>query len=216
MAVHVYTNRVKFLRGFLPLLAVAALVVVVGWPVYSHIKETIKSKTSITRLKSEEISVTLPQPGKPAQLQVTKPEFTGRDDHNRPYKVTAARVVQDVPLDKMTEGAMQLESPVASISLNEKSNATLQAQNGFYDPKKQTLQLNNDVLLQHSDGYTLRMQDLFVDLVQGSSVTQKPVSGEGPMGQLAAESLELRDKGAHIILHGRSRITLNASGKGLL
>ncbi len=215
MAVHTYTKRVKFLRGFLPLLAVAGLVVVVGWPVYSHIKETIKSKTSLTRLQSEEISVTLPQAGKPAQLQVTKPEFTGRDDHNRPYKVTAARVVQDVPLDKMTEGAMQLDKPVASIVLDEQSNATLQAASGLYDPKKQTLQLNDDVLLQH-DGYTLRMQDLFVDLVAGSSATQKPVSGEGPMGQLAAESLELRDKGAHIILHGRSKITLNASGKGLL
>ncbi len=213
-----YTLWVKFLRRVLPVFAVIGLAIVIAWPLYSELKERIKSKTSITRLKSKEISITLPKAGQPAQLQVTKPEFTGRDDQNRSYKVTAARVVQDVPLDQMTQGAMRLEQPVATIVLNNetKANATLQALDGIYDQKKQTLQLDRDVTLQHSDGYVLRMEDLYVDFLQGSSITQKPVSGEGPMGQLAADALELRDKGAHIILHGHSKIILKSSGKGLL
>ena len=43
---------------------------------------------------------------------------------------------------------------------------------------------------------------------EGSSTTQQPVYGEGPMGQLSAQSLEIRDKGEHIILHGHSKIVL--------
>lgn len=205
-----YTRWVMFLRRFLPMVAFGGLAVVIAWPLYSEFKQSMQSRFSTTRLKAEEIALTMPTAGKPAQVQVLKPEFSGRDTENRPFTITAARVIQDVTLQDPKQGTMHLEQPVATLTLDNttQQSATLQAMNGAYDPKAQTLQLSDNVSLNHSDGYVLHMQDLYVDMLGGTSKTLQPVSGEGPMGQLSGESLELQDKGSRIILHGRSKITL--------
>lgn len=205
-----YTRWVMFLRGFLPLIAVCGIAVVVAWPLYSEFQEKWQSRLSTTRLKAEEIALTMPAAGQPAQAQLIKPEFSGRDTKNRPFLITASRVVQDLSLKDPTSGVLHLEKPAAQMTIDAatQQSATLQALNGAYDPQAQTLQLDRDVVLHDGTGYVLRMQDLFVDMQAGSSKSLQPVSGEGPMGTLQAESLELQDKGAHIILHGRSKIVL--------
>lgn len=198
------------MRGFLPVIALMALGVVIAWPLVNEWKQEKLSKYHLSKLSAEDIALTAPAAGHPAQIQVMKPEFTGRDEQGRPYVITATRVLQDVQVADPQSGIMTLENPVAHLTTNEtkKETVTLQSVRGVYDPKKQTLQLNDKVVMTHSDGYTLNMQDLFVDLVQGLSKTQTSVAGEGPLGSLAGESLELRDKGNHIILHGKSKVVL--------
>lgn len=211
-----HTTRVNFLRGFLPVVALLALGVVVAWPMVNEWKQDQISKYHLDKLKAEDVALTAPAAGKPAQLQVMKPEFTGRDEQGRPYIITATRVLQDVALKNPQTGIMHLEEPNARLILNKETNefVTLKSVSGVYDPQKQTLSLSKDVVLTHSDGYTLNMQDLFVDLIKGLSTTQTGVAGEGPLGQMSGESLELREKGNHIILHGKSKVVLTPQKSG--
>lgn len=216
MSLHAYTRYVTFMRGFLPLIAVVALTAVVAWPLVNEWKQEKLSKYHLDKLTAEDVALTMPAAGKPAQLQVTKPEFLGRDQQGRPYVITATRVLQDVHVKDPQTGAMTLEAPSARLTLDQDKHetVTLQAATGVYDPQKQTLTLDKDVKLTHSDGYTLDMHDLFVDLVKGISMTRTHVSGGGPLGSLSGESLELRDKGNHIILHGKSKVVLTPKTSG--
>lgn len=203
-SLHRHTLRVNILRWTLPVLGVLVLIAVVAWPAIKEFQINRASENSKTRLKVEAVSMS-----KDMELQVSHPEYSGLDDKNRPYVITADRVIQQ-GIKADTE--MNLEKPVATLTLNRetKDNVSLKAETGFYDPKVKTLQLGGPVQLTHSNGYTLDMQDLFVDLAKGSSISNNPVSGSGPAGQLSGESMELRDRGNHIILKGRSKIILNA------
>ncbi len=205
-----YTRYVNFMRGLLPLIALLTLGVVIAWPLVNEWKTEQLAALRGKGLTADDIALTMPAAGQPAQIQVMKPEFTGRDEQGRPYQITASRVLQDVQVAKTQTGIMHLENPTAKMTLDNTTReiVTLKAARGVYDPQKQTLTLDDNVVLTHSDGYALNMNDLFVDLVKGLSSTQRRVSGVGPMGSLEGDSMELRDKGNHIILHGKSKVVL--------
>lgn len=213
VSVFTYTNHIVFLRIFLPLVAVIALAVVIIWPLYSGWMLRQQTANSTTRLRAEEIAMTLPKAGAPAQLQVTKPEFSGVDREQRPFKITADKIIQEVTIDNPTGGAIALDQPKAIMVLDAQNTvqATLQAMKGLYDQQKQTLILTEQVRLTHTDGYVLDMQDLFVDLATGSSKTSYPVQGNGPLGSLSGQSLEVRQHGQHLILHGPSKVILKGN-----
>lgn len=209
MAILSHSTRVLFLRWVFPALALLTLIIAVAWPVLNDYHTRERSQNSATRLKVESIALNASKNGQPMQLQVTRPEYSGRDDQGRPYVVTAAKVLQD-GLQPGT-AKMNLDQPTAQLTLNAQKGEQLHlsANNGFFDNSVRTLQLNNAVKITHSDGYILNMDELFVDLPKGYAQSLRPVSGTGPMGRLSGESLEIFDKGAHIILHGHSTLVLN-------
>lgn len=208
MIVQRHTSRVRFLRWFLPVLAIFALLIVVIVPLAREFHLNWQSKHSKTRLRVEEVAVSLPKDGKPAQLQVTNPEFSGQDSQGHPYVVRATRVVQD----GMTPGAsiMTLQKPQAVLLADpqQKNQVNLTAETGTYDPAAKTLDLSGPVVITNSDGFRLDLQELSVNLTEGTSVSNQPVTGTGPAGQIFGEKLELRDKGNTIILHGKSKVVL--------
>lgn len=205
-----HTYRVYILRWLLPVLATLALLTVVVWPLMKDMKLRELSINSKTRLRVEEVAMTMPTANTPAKIEVSKPEFIGRDEQNRPYKITAAKVIQT---GLQTGVPLTLEKPIARLTLDVDQNVfiTLNADSGIYDPAKKTLDLKGAVKVTHSSGYDLDMTDLFVDLVKGWSQSEHGVTGKGPAGTLSGEKLELRDKGNHIILHGKSKITFDAA-----
>lgn len=189
------------------MLAVLVLIGVVAWPTMKELQINKLSKNSQTRMKVEEVSLSLPKDGKPMELQVSKPEYSGIDDEGRPYVITADHVIQQ-GINPVT--SMSLDKPIAKLVLNHdtQENVAIESVTGLYDPQVKTLQLNGPVKVTHSNGYVMDMQDLFVDLIKGTSTTTHPVSGHGPGGQLSGQQMELLDKGNHIILKGQSKIIL--------
>lgn len=65
-----HTMRVNFLRRFFPILAGIVFAFVVSWPIMNELRLNYKSKHSETRLKVEEIALTMPAAGQPMQLQI--------------------------------------------------------------------------------------------------------------------------------------------------
>lgn len=203
-----HTLRIHLLRWIFPALAAVVLIGVVAWPTIKEMQINSLSENSKTRLKVQEIALSLPKDGKPVQLQVSKPEFNGQDEQGRPYTITADHIVQDGL--KPGTSAMNLDKPTARMTLDNTTHdfVALDASSGIYDPTAKTLQLAGPVKLTHSAGYQLDMQELFIDLQKGYSLSDHPVAGTGPAGTLSGEKLELRDKGNVIILHGKSKVTL--------
>ncbi len=208
MSLQAHTTRVTILRWILPVLAVLVLIAVVALPALKEFHINRLSEKSQTRLKVEEVSLSMPKAGQPMELQVSHPEYSGLDEQNRPYVITADRVIQK---GMTAETSMNLENPLATLTLNKEKNESmaLNAVTGLYDPKAKTLQLGGPVKLTHTLGYSLDMQNLSVDLTKGHAVTDKPVSGSGPAGTLSGEAMELLERGNHIVLKGRSKIVLN-------
>lgn len=208
MPLNTHTSHVQFLRRMFPLLAGILFVLVVSWPILNEWHINYKSKLSQTRLKVEEIALTMPAAGKNMQLRIEKPEYLGKDEKGHPYVVGADHVIQD----GLTPGAsiMNLDQPTASMTLDETSREKInvEARTGIYNPDNRTLDLDGDVLITHSTGYRLNAEKLHVNLSEGRSQSDQPVYGDGPNGTLSGEKLELLDKGEHIILHGKSKVTL--------
>lgn len=207
-----HTRRVLFLRLVLPVCAAAGLVLVIAWPMvreYRAARDHLKN-ASIT-LNAEDVSLSMPGAGQQPQIAVTKPSFTGLSDGGQAFTVTADRIVQGVAMDT----PMTLDKPAAAIALDKDGaqKATMNAQSGQYDPKKQSLVLRGDVTVTHSDGYHLLMRDFDVDLHSGMGKSTSPVTGSGPGASLSGQELELRDNGRHIILKGPSKITFDPDQK---
>lgn len=207
-----HTTRVTVLRWILPVLAVVVLIGVVAWPTLKEIQLIKLSNNSDTRLKVEAVSLSLPKENKPMELQVSKPEFSGLDSENRPYVIRAEKIIQQ----GITPGQpMKLQDPVASITLkaDTKENISLNAANGLYNPKEKTLELDGMVKVRHSMGYELYLQDLSADLTKGYLVSNHPVTGFGPGGELSGEGLEIFDRGNRVVLKGHSKVILNTEKK---
>lgn len=212
MNITAHTTRVVILRWTLPVLAVVTLIGVMAWPALKEMEVMRIANKSDTRLKVEAVSLTLPKDNKPMELQVSHPEYSGLDEENRPYVIKAEKVTQQ----GVTPGLpMTLDKPVATLALKKDSTdqISLNANEGVYDPKAKTLELDGMVKVHHSHGYELYLQELSADLGQGYLISQHPVSGFGPAGELSGEGLEIFDRGNHIILKGRSKLILNPEKK---
>ncbi len=208
MPLQSHTLRVNFLRRFFPILAGVVFAFVVSWPIMNELHLNYKSKQSETRLKVDEIAMTMPSAGQPMQLQIKNPEYIGKESEGHPYVVAAKKIIQD----GMKPGAsiMNLEQPTARLLLDQADNENLnvEARTGVYDPASRVLDLDGNVVITHSTGYKLNAENLRVNLTEGRSISEQPVSGDGPNGTLSGQKLELLDKGEHIILHGKSKVTL--------
>jgi lipopolysaccharide export system protein LptC len=202
-----HTTRVLFLRWILPVFAVITLIGVIAWPAFKEFELTKLSANSKTALKVKDISLSLPKNNQPMELTVNKPEYSGLDEQNHPYLITADRVIQK----GMQQGApMTLQKPIATVTMNTQTQENIQIDGsvGVYDPTKKTLQLAGPVTVTHSAGYVMNLQELFADVTKGYMVSTHPVTGNGPGGTLQGESMEIRNRGDDIILHGQSKVTL--------
>lgn len=191
----------------MPLIAVVTLIGVIAWPAFKEMQLTHMSAASSTPLKVKAVSLTLPQNGQPMELHVSKPEYSGIDENNHPFVITADTVIQK----GMAPGTpMNLQKPVATITMDSTTNENIHvdASTGLYDPVKKTLQLAGPVTVIHSQGYVMNLQELSADMIKGYMVTTHPVTGNGPGGTLSGESMEIFGNGNDIILKGRSKVVL--------
>ncbi len=206
MAVHVYTRYVKTLRLVLPLLAGLGLLSLLIWPWWREQQQMHDDQAAASKAIGATDTGTTAAP-----LQVEKPDYQGIDAKGRAYRITAARVEQNLN----PKAPITLIEPKAMLTLDSNPDAAtvprqaaLQALRGVYDAQAQTLDLRGDVTLHYTGDYVITMQDLTVDIVSGVAVSTTPVEGHGSRGFLSARSLNIADKGGTIVLNGPSRLVL--------
>lgn len=193
-----YSNLIRSLRYILPLVALVLTVIVVTWD---------EAGRRVEPVKREDV---LPQ-SDTIQNELLKPVFNSVDAKNQPFSVTADRAVQG----RNNPDIVQLENPVASLSMNDGEKIEGDAASGLYEQKSRKLNLEGNVHLRHSNGYVLKTEELRVDIEAQRAYSGRDVRVEGPAGTIDAKGLEGDVGGGALIFTGPAKVILYSDGNFL-
>lgn len=186
-----YTSFVRFMRGCLSFLAVAMIVVIFTWD---------ESNQKIPAVSKEDLLSTQ----EAVQNELIDPVFNSRDDKGQAYQIKATRAVQD----KIKQTQVFLDVPQATLEINGGGKLDVSAHEALYEQDKKKLNLQGDVILVYSEGYTLSTQELRVDLERQKAYSGKDVRLEGEAGTLDAAGMEGDVSSGIVVFSGPARILL--------
>ena len=191
-----YSWFVGLAKIVLPAVAAGLTVLVLAWPqLYS----------SDDRFRLRAVSVTLEDL---ENLRMVNPRYAGHDAQNQPYTLTADQALQSDGTSDTTD----LVRPKADMTLKSGTWVALSAETGRYHRRAQRLELGGQVNIFHDQGYELATTQAEVDLAAGNAQGDERVIGQGPDTELAGEGFRVFDKGARIVLTGKSRVVIHPGG----
>ncbi|MEG3616839.1 LPS export ABC transporter periplasmic protein LptC [Magnetovibrio sp. PR-2] len=189
-----YSRFVRLMKLLLPFLALGLVALIVVWPQLKG-EDTFRIGFSSVRLSGTT------EPG------VDNARFMGTDDNRQPYSITADLARIDTSLD----GLVRMEMPKADLTLDDGTWLVLTADNGRFFENRQRLELEGTVNLFHDTGYEISTQELNVDLRKSTALSETPVAGHGPFGELTSRGLQLLEKGNVIHFTGPAQLVLYPS-----
>jgi lipopolysaccharide export system protein LptC len=176
----------------LPVLAAGLVAIVLAWPgAFNHIKPVALPGDSPASVGGDTAAM-------------LKPRYLGSDGKGRPFTITADAAVQHADDRK----SLTLIALQADMTMNDGSWFTLLAETGRYQQKTKRLMLGGAVSLHSDQGYELHATEVAVDLQAGSAVTEKPVRGHGPFGDLTAQRMEIDERGERLRFDRGVHVTL--------
>jgi lipopolysaccharide export system protein LptC len=197
MSARRYSIFVKFMKGALPLAALALGGVVLVYALQP--RDVGRMAMTFERLGRVE-----------GDLAMIKPRLSGIDNDGLPFVVTAARAIQE------TRGSnrVRLEEVSADISLKDGTSLHVTAANGVVDTKTHVLEVSGGMHLMSKTGYDARTKSAVADLRAGTVHGENGIEAEGSFGRITAqrfaldrETRQLRFSGdVHMVLDGNKTI----------
>jgi lipopolysaccharide export system protein LptC len=189
---YLYGHFVGFMKVLLPTVATSLLLVVVIWP-------QLNEQNKAFEIGFKEIDKSAAE-----NLRMEKARYTGVDRSKRPYSITAEEAEQLDPLSPVIE----LVQPKADIVMQDGSWIAITAEVGNFNRATQFLELSGTVNLFHDKGYEFRTTSAVLDLRAGDAIGTEPVHGQGPFGNIQAESFIVRNRGERVEFHGKARVII--------
>jgi hypothetical protein len=194
-----YSFYVHLMKKILPIGIVMALGFSLGWPYIQSISKEGLISLDMSRPEIKE-------------NRMVRPHYMSTDSKGQPYQVNAEWAKQ------RTEILADLINPQGSIVLTEGQTFNLKANNGLYDNKGKTLNLEGAVILTSTDGYNVTTKEAQIKfdsnntkVIEGNSY----IEGEGPTGRFKGQKgfiVETRPQGKKVLtLKGRSQIVIAKS-----
>ena len=193
-----YTRFVYLMRFILPAVALALIVLVIGWS---------QMEGGKTRFRLNFASVA---PEGSSKLAMEKPRFTGVDGDERPFTVTANAANQVAAGSRLVD----LDNPVADVTLQDGTWIALRSTEGTYDQQTRELELRGEVNLFHDQGYEFQTSSAFLNLQEGKAYGKEPVQGQGPFGHLKSEGFQVANHGKVVFFTGRAVLLLYSKPRG--
>jgi lipopolysaccharide export system protein LptC len=193
-----HSRAVRFMRVGVPL---GVAVVVIGFALatyFNPLRALAKLPVNINDLVVSGTKVTM-----------EKPRMTGFTKDGRAYEFIADAAAQDLTKPDILE----LRNIRAKLQMQDQSTVDMTADTGIYDTKRETLQLDRNIVLISSNGNKGRLEQAMIDVRKGNVVSDQPVELEFLQGVLNAKKLEIVDSGDLIRFHGgvEMRLMLNSS-----
>lgn len=185
-----YSRFVGLMRYLLPGVALVMVIAVIAWPdVYKH----------------DDAIIALPGPAGPGgDLTMEQPRYIGKDEHGRPFVVTAATATQDrADKHRITLTALQ-----ADLTLADGTWVTISADTGLYHQARKTLDLSGNINLFSDKGYEFHGQTARIDLDANVVTSTDPVHGQGPFGLLKAKGMKVFNKEQRLMFTNGVHMTL--------
>jgi len=177
-----HSRRVRLLRFAVPLIAlcgVVAFVVFAFFDPFSIKGADITIHT--TKIDGDKIVMELPH-------------LTGFNKKQEAYNVTAATATQKVT----SPGLIDLQTLEAVISMTDASKSTLTAALGKFDSGKEILDLNKDVKVRSTKGYSADLSVATIDFKAGTVNSDQPVVVYLANGTIRGGSLSIANGGSTI------------------
>ncbi len=173
------SERVQVLRVAFAAVAAIAAGVLLG----SMVVSAFSSPSDATKFLTDTEAVTM-----------RNPRFTGRDAVGAPYMITADTAQRN--------GANAALIDLRNPALDDGFNGTIRAPSGIFDQDLQVLDLFEEVVLTDSAGNRFTSSGAKMYIEENRVVGNTPLVGEGPIGKVRADTYEIEDGGARIILTG--------------
>ena len=190
-----YSRFIRKVQIALPIVALLLIIVIFGWNRFEGDK--------IVPIKQEDIQPEIRQ--EIGKNELVNPRFESIDTKGQPFTLTADKAIQDNNDDN---GEMLLENPSGTMALKSGDNVTISSNKGAYQQIKQYLDLNENVVLAHSQGYELKTQTLHVDLSANKAWSNEAVRVTGPEGEINAKGIEASSDTEIIIFKGPAKMLL--------
>ncbi len=193
-----YSRFVSLMKLLLPVAALALAVVMVAWPQF-------KSRDGGFTFGFLSVN-----PYDAENLRMENARFTGLDKNTLPYTLTAEVAIQDGP------GAdiIHLQKPKADITLKDGTWLALTADTGIYRQKNQILELTGVVNMFHDSGHSFTTSHAEIDMVNGTAVGHKPVTGHGPSGDLTSQGFRFLSNKNIIQFTGKAKLVFYSRQDG--
>lgn len=194
-----YTWFVRILRLALPLLAL----VLIGLVIARLMADPQKATLTTADLPQDEKTV-------PGHIEMVAAKYQGVDGEGRAYTITADTASRDM----QNQDTVLLQNPAGDIIMPDGGVLSVRAQQGQYDTVTTDMQLSQNVVLTHGDGYEMHLQSLAGNIKARAAQSHEPVHIKGPAGTLHAQGMDIRDTGMMIVFQGPVSMTLYNLGKG--
>lgn len=185
-----HSRRVRWLKYWLPGLAVAGVAGFVAW-----------SYLAIPSLEGVDVQGAAISDGK---LVMANPKLDGFTRDNLPYTMTALRAIQDL---KQTN-VIQLEDIDAKLPVGPTNSATIVAKSGIYDNGKNTLVIDSAMTVTTTDGMTANLMSASMDINSGTMTTTDPVEIVMNGSKITAELLNISENGKVLVFENRVRVDI--------
>ena len=185
-----HTQRVMALRTLLPVAALLVLAVVLFWPFVSR-----------------QLIALPPIPSMP-QLTMEQPRFSGTDDQNRPFSLSAERAIQQPNRLLLID----LEKLEANMTMSDGTPVSGSALRGRFDQEKKRLWLGGNVQVQQPSGKVrFTTSEMFVDFSRRAVWGNRPARLSGDFGTIEGERFRVYDGGRIMMFTGAARAVLNTA-----
>lgn len=186
-----HSTIVRRMRLLLPIAALGVVVILMTWK---------SENTPVVAVPREEIS-----PQTVSQNELINPKFQSEDTSGQPYSITADKATQNAE-DMDT---LQLQKPVADITLKSGGWVSLKAATGQYKQEGRDLSLDGQVEIHHDSGYEIQTEKMNIDVKDQIITSDTPVTGHGPSGEISASGLSVDGNNKTVIFTGPAKLTLH-------
>lgn len=184
----------------LPLLALVLIGLVLMLPQLDSAQKKLEGSVK-AQIKAQDLE----------NLYMVKARYIGSDEKSRSYTLTAESARQV----SATSDLIALEGPTAKITLKDKTKITMQANAGAFYKDKKLLVLFGDVSITHSNGYTVKTNEMEIDMAKGTARGTKPIRAFGPLGTLSAAGFRILGNGKRVLFTGKAKLTINITDEKL-
>lgn len=195
-----HSRRVDRLRFILPVTALLMLIMVVAWPwlnggYHGYIMPVFN------QLVGHDVD----------PMRMLQPRYVGQTKEHEPYEVTAVSAF----LDPETPERIHLDELTAIVERADDETVHVRADEGLYDRDLGTLDLKGDLVLRFGERYIFNTAEASVNFGEGQVVGQTPVTGEGPLGTLAADRFAISNGGNSLKFNGRVHVVYQPGAPAL-
>jgi lipopolysaccharide export system protein LptC len=191
-----YTKFVDFSKLLLGLFALVLVSAVIIIP----LRDNGDNKARLVFSSIEKSTVT-------EKPKMTHLKYRGTDSKNQPFTVTADSGVQ------LPDERIQLENPIADITLQDGKWAAISSRQGVLDNKGKQVDLKGLVDVIYDQVYEFTTEAMHVDIDARKITSDLPVKGHGPAGTIYARGgFEATQEDQRILFFGPVHTVIYTGG----